>query len=159
MCLWFSISVINITLCLNMLLCLLFNVEVKQNLSTCQWRFSIYMDMKLCSFFFLLPNFLYWFFFTLFFYVVLFVIQLCRIVGGQRYTKKLNDQQVKALLKATCQRPRDREENINKVQQCWILSSHINIYCLIDWLRIVISLGISWCCRWWGLIISREMIL
>ncbi|XWS73988.1 hypothetical protein CRYUN_Cryun02cG0176700 [Craigia yunnanensis] len=42
-------------------------------------------------------------------------MELCRIVGGQRYTKKLNDQQVKALLKATCQRPRDREENINKM--------------------------------------------
>ncbi|XVE59475.1 hypothetical protein DITRI_Ditri05aG0049000 [Diplodiscus trichospermus] len=40
-------------------------------------------------------------------------MELSRIVGGQRYTKKLNDQQVKALLEATCQRPHDREENIN----------------------------------------------
>ncbi|XWS28646.1 hypothetical protein CRYUN_Cryun25bG0088800 [Craigia yunnanensis] len=42
-------------------------------------------------------------------------MELCRIVGGQRYTKKLNDQQVKALLKATCQRPRYREENVHKM--------------------------------------------
>ncbi|XVF46819.1 hypothetical protein PTKIN_Ptkin03bG0058800 [Pterospermum kingtungense] len=42
-------------------------------------------------------------------------MELCRIVGGQRYTKKLNDQQVRALLKATCQRPRDREETINRM--------------------------------------------
>ncbi|XVE59481.1 hypothetical protein DITRI_Ditri05aG0049300 [Diplodiscus trichospermus] len=39
-------------------------------------------------------------------------MELSRIVAGQRYTKKLNDQQVRALLRATCQRPHDREENI-----------------------------------------------
>ncbi|XVE59476.1 hypothetical protein DITRI_Ditri05aG0049100 [Diplodiscus trichospermus] len=40
-------------------------------------------------------------------------MELSKIVGGQRYTKKLNDQQVRSLLRATCQRPRDREQNIN----------------------------------------------
>ncbi|XWS52934.1 hypothetical protein CRYUN_Cryun11dG0115100 [Craigia yunnanensis] len=42
-------------------------------------------------------------------------MELCRIVGGQRYTKKLNEQQVRVLLKATCQRPHDREENIHRM--------------------------------------------
>ncbi|XP_022729133.1 protein argonaute 5-like isoform X2 [Durio zibethinus] len=42
-------------------------------------------------------------------------MELCRIVAGQRYTKKLNEQEVKALLKATCQRPHDREANIQKM--------------------------------------------
>ncbi|XVF19809.1 hypothetical protein REPUB_Repub11eG0142800 [Reevesia pubescens] len=42
-------------------------------------------------------------------------MELCRIVGGQRYTKKLNDQQVKALLKSTCQRPNEREVNIREM--------------------------------------------
>ena len=79
------------------------------------------MDMELFSFFFLTT--LYTDICHLFSYMVLFVIQLCMIVGGQRYTKKLNNQQVKALLKATCQRPHYREGNIHKVQQCWIISS------------------------------------
>ncbi|XVE59479.1 hypothetical protein DITRI_Ditri05aG0049200 [Diplodiscus trichospermus] len=42
-------------------------------------------------------------------------MELSRIVGGQRYTKRLNDQQVKALLRAACQRPHDREESINRM--------------------------------------------
>ncbi|KAK6272217.1 hypothetical protein POUND7_009300, partial [Theobroma cacao] len=42
-------------------------------------------------------------------------MELCQIVDGQRYTKKLNDQQVKALLKATCRRPRDRERDIKRM--------------------------------------------
>ncbi|KAK6235106.1 hypothetical protein SCA6_010443 [Theobroma cacao] len=42
-------------------------------------------------------------------------MELCQIVEGQRYTKKLNDQQVKALLKATCRRPRDRERDIKRM--------------------------------------------
>ncbi|XVE59482.1 hypothetical protein DITRI_Ditri05aG0049400 [Diplodiscus trichospermus] len=39
-------------------------------------------------------------------------MELSRIVGGQTYTKKLNKQQVQALLRATCQRPHDRKESI-----------------------------------------------
>ncbi|EOX91993.1 Argonaute protein group, putative [Theobroma cacao] len=43
---------------------------------------------------------------------VYFPMELCQIVEGQRYTKMLNDQQVRALLKATCKRPPDRERDI-----------------------------------------------
>ncbi|KAH9700121.1 protein argonaute 5 [Citrus sinensis] len=39
-------------------------------------------------------------------------MELSRIVAGQRYAKRLNERQVIALLRATCQRPREREENI-----------------------------------------------
>ncbi|KAH9700143.1 protein argonaute 5 [Citrus sinensis] len=39
-------------------------------------------------------------------------MELSRIVEGQRYTKRLNERQVTALLRATCQRPQDREANI-----------------------------------------------
>ncbi|KAM5584348.1 hypothetical protein ABKV19_003957 [Rosa sericea] len=42
-------------------------------------------------------------------------MELCSIVAGQRYTKKLNKKQVANLLKATCQRPRDRENNITQM--------------------------------------------
>ncbi|PRQ33301.1 putative post-transcriptional gene silencing PAZ-Argonaute family [Rosa chinensis] len=42
-------------------------------------------------------------------------MELCSIVAGQRYTKKLNKKQVTNLLKATCQRPRDRENNITQM--------------------------------------------
>ncbi|RWW31160.1 hypothetical protein GW17_00004228 [Ensete ventricosum] len=42
-------------------------------------------------------------------------IKVCRIVEGQRFTKKLNDRQVTSILKATCQRPRDRERSILEV--------------------------------------------
>ncbi|XP_023519443.1 protein argonaute 5 [Cucurbita pepo subsp. pepo] len=39
-------------------------------------------------------------------------MELCRIVNGQRYTKKLNERQVTELLRATCQRPENREWSI-----------------------------------------------
>ncbi|CAL9762150.1 unnamed protein product [Musa acuminata subsp. burmannicoides] len=39
-------------------------------------------------------------------------MEVCRIIEGQRFTKKLNDRQVTSILKATCQRPRDRERSI-----------------------------------------------
>ncbi|KAK9175700.1 hypothetical protein WN944_027707 [Citrus x changshan-huyou] len=39
-------------------------------------------------------------------------MELSRIVAGQRYTKRFNERQVAALLRATCQRPWEREENI-----------------------------------------------
>lgn len=42
-------------------------------------------------------------------------MELCTIVAGQRYTRKLNEKQVTNLLRATCQRPRDREANINQM--------------------------------------------
>ncbi|XP_014494464.1 protein argonaute MEL1 [Vigna radiata var. radiata] len=42
-------------------------------------------------------------------------MELCQIVAGQRYTKRLNEDQVTALLKATCQRPREREDSIRQI--------------------------------------------
>ncbi|KAL5142150.1 Protein argonaute PNH1 [Glycine soja] len=36
----------------------------------------------------------------------------CKIVGGQRYTKGLNEKQITSLLKVSCQRPREQETNI-----------------------------------------------
>ncbi|KAE8674886.1 Protein argonaute 1A [Hibiscus syriacus] len=44
-------------------------------------------------------------------------MELCRIAEGQRYIKKLNEQQVRQLLRATCQRPNIREENVRKMVQ------------------------------------------
>ncbi|XXG76760.1 hypothetical protein AAC387_Pa08g1049 [Persea americana] len=39
-------------------------------------------------------------------------MEACKIVGGQRYTKRLNEKQITSLLKVTCQRPKDRENDI-----------------------------------------------
>ncbi|EPS72163.1 hypothetical protein M569_02595, partial [Genlisea aurea] len=39
-------------------------------------------------------------------------MEACKIVEGQRYTKRLSEKQITALLKVTCQRPRDREQDI-----------------------------------------------
>ncbi|MED6132618.1 Protein argonaute PNH1 [Stylosanthes scabra] len=36
----------------------------------------------------------------------------CKIVGGQRYTKGLNEKQITSLLKVSCQRPREQETDI-----------------------------------------------
>ncbi|KAF8364827.1 hypothetical protein HHK36_033197 [Tetracentron sinense] len=38
--------------------------------------------------------------------------KVCKIVEGQRYSKRLNEKQITALLKVTCQRPHDRERDI-----------------------------------------------
>ncbi|KAF1897375.1 hypothetical protein Lal_00035079 [Lupinus albus] len=42
-------------------------------------------------------------------------MELCQIASGQRYTKRLNENQVTALLKATCQRPHERENYIKQI--------------------------------------------
>ncbi|CAN1252733.1 Protein argonaute 5 [Linum perenne] len=42
-------------------------------------------------------------------------MERCTIASGQRYTKKLNERQVTALLRATCQRPEDREKSIKQI--------------------------------------------
>ncbi|GFP93542.1 protein argonaute mel1 [Phtheirospermum japonicum] len=42
-------------------------------------------------------------------------MEVCKIVDGQRYSKKLNERQVTSLLRATCQRPPDRERSITKM--------------------------------------------
>ncbi|KAK1326914.1 Protein argonaute 1A [Acorus calamus] len=39
-------------------------------------------------------------------------MEVCKIVEGQRYSKRLNEKQITALLKVTCQRPQDRELDI-----------------------------------------------
>jgi len=41
--------------------------------------------------------------------------QVCKIVEGQRYSKRLNEKQITALLKVTCQRPQEREKDIRQV--------------------------------------------
>ncbi|XP_009589528.1 protein argonaute 10-like [Nicotiana tomentosiformis] len=44
-------------------------------------------------------------------------MEACKIVEGQRYTKRLSEKQITALLKVTCQRPRDRENSILQTVQ------------------------------------------
>ncbi|GLT99539.1 hypothetical protein SLE2022_169740 [Rubroshorea leprosula] len=44
-------------------------------------------------------------------------MEACKIVEGQRYTKRLNEKQITNLLKVTCQRPRDRENDILRTVQ------------------------------------------
>nr|XP_009759518.1 PREDICTED: LOW QUALITY PROTEIN: protein argonaute 1-like [Nicotiana sylvestris] len=39
-------------------------------------------------------------------------MEVCKIVEGQRYSKRLNERQITALLKVTCQRPQQREQDI-----------------------------------------------
>ncbi|CAN0891403.1 Protein argonaute 1 [Linum grandiflorum] len=39
-------------------------------------------------------------------------MEVCKIVEGQRYSKRLNEKQITALLKVTCQRPPERERDI-----------------------------------------------
>ncbi|CAI0400263.1 unnamed protein product [Linum tenue] len=39
-------------------------------------------------------------------------MEVCKIVEGQRYSKRLNEKQITALLKVTCQRPKERENDI-----------------------------------------------
>ncbi|CAN5974280.1 unnamed protein product [Sphagnum jensenii] len=39
-------------------------------------------------------------------------MEVCKIVEGQRYSKRLNERQITALLKVTCQRPYEREKDI-----------------------------------------------
>ncbi|XP_071690397.1 protein argonaute MEL1-like [Rutidosis leptorrhynchoides] len=44
-------------------------------------------------------------------------MEVCWLPSGQRYPLKLNEKQVTNLLRATCQRPKDREESIMKTLQ------------------------------------------
>lgn len=39
-------------------------------------------------------------------------MEACKIVEGQRYTKRLNDKQITALLKFSCQRPKEQEVDV-----------------------------------------------
>ncbi|KAM3245693.1 hypothetical protein ACQJBY_056810 [Aegilops geniculata] len=42
-------------------------------------------------------------------------MEVCKIVEGQRYSKRLNQNQIRALLDETCQYPRDRERDITQM--------------------------------------------
>ncbi|KAF5730258.1 protein argonaute 1 [Tripterygium wilfordii] len=44
-------------------------------------------------------------------------MEVCKIVEGQRYSKRLNERQITALLNVTCQRPLDRELGIMQTVQ------------------------------------------
>ncbi|XP_039797428.1 protein argonaute MEL1-like [Panicum virgatum] len=39
-------------------------------------------------------------------------MEVCQIIEGQKYSRKLSDTQVTSILKATCKRPQERENNI-----------------------------------------------
>ncbi|KAM0832665.1 hypothetical protein ACQ4PT_064752 [Festuca glaucescens] len=42
-------------------------------------------------------------------------MEACKIVAGQRYSKRLNQGQIRALLEETCQRPHDRERDLIQI--------------------------------------------
>ncbi|MFS7936347.1 putative post-transcriptional gene silencing PAZ-Argonaute family [Helianthus anomalus] len=42
-------------------------------------------------------------------------MEVCNVLAGQRYSMKLNEQQVTTLLKVTCQHPQEREHGLLKV--------------------------------------------
>ncbi|KAL5723178.1 argonaute 5 [Ranunculus cassubicifolius] len=44
-------------------------------------------------------------------------MEVCKIVEGQKYSKKLNEKQITGMLRAACQRPNQRENNILKIVQ------------------------------------------
>lgn len=88
--------------------CLLFRLAVIQNPFIFPWRYPVSTHM----FCYLVPNIGRGILGDLCSFA-----QLCKIAEGQRYSKKLNDRQVTALLKATCQRPPDRERSIT---EAWI---------------------------------------
>lgn len=55
-------------------------------------------------------------------------------MGGQRYTKRLNEKQITALLKVTCQRPKDKENDI--LQVLWwphVPNKFLDILWIICW--------------------------
>ncbi|MBA0722121.1 hypothetical protein Golax_009600, partial [Gossypium laxum] len=43
-------------------------------------------------------------------------MEVCKIVDGQRYSKRLNEKQITGLLEFTCQRPKNREDDILKLK-------------------------------------------
>ncbi|XP_058098156.1 protein argonaute 1A-like isoform X2 [Magnolia sinica] len=42
-------------------------------------------------------------------------MEVCKIVEGQRYAKRLNEKQITNLLRVTCQSPREREKDIREI--------------------------------------------
>ncbi|KAF9603321.1 hypothetical protein IFM89_034670 [Coptis chinensis] len=92
-CLWLSTSMISIMSSCGMVIGQLFKQEVIQSLHTCLWMFFLFYSSPLC-------------------FGCLHYIKVCKIVEGQRYSKKLNEKQVTAMLRASCQHPKQREDNI-----------------------------------------------
>ena len=97
----------NTILSSNMPIGLLSKLGVTQNLFICPWRYY-----ALSLLLFVVKNASTHDFDNEGF---LFQLQVCKIVEGQRYTEKLNEIQVSFMLRATCQRPNVREENIVSV--------------------------------------------
>ncbi|PKI71744.1 hypothetical protein CRG98_007877 [Punica granatum] len=64
-------------------------------------------------------------------------MEVCKIVEGQRYSKRLNKRQITALLTVTCQRPHEREQDILRVSLdtlCLNMHSEIVRLCIhITW--------------------------
>ncbi|TVU27575.1 hypothetical protein EJB05_19066, partial [Eragrostis curvula] len=59
-------------------------------------------------------------------------MEVCKIVEGQRYSKRLNQNQIRALLEETCQHPRDRERDI--IKACvfiWFSSFHNCLHIMV----------------------------
>ena len=60
-------------------------------------------------------------------------LQVCKIIEGQKYPRKLNEAQVRKILKTTCKRPREREQNIIQV---YVLPTVFdNGHCLFERLK------------------------
>lgn len=77
---------------------------------------------------------------------MLLCLQACKIVEGQRYTKRLNEKQITALLKVTCQRPRDRENDILQVILGDILRAslcRVNIVLLLQFIWLLQKISIQ----------------
>jgi len=55
--------------------------------------------------------------------------------------KKMNDKQVSELLKATCQRPREREANIRKVHGLCLCYHLVDLSFDVGTLSIIASVG------------------
>jgi hypothetical protein len=45
-------------------------------------------------------------------FIVIYSFQVCSIVEGQRYSRKLNERQVSGILKMACERPAEREKSV-----------------------------------------------
>lgn len=127
----------------NILCCLQFSLATIQSLFICLWRLlTLYLPsnfilhlsyccyLSACSSF----SFLFWYVF----------FQVCKIIAGQRYTKMLNGRQVTEMLRATCQRPHEREQIIKNVSTCqiyqtWILFfsklvAHVFLHLVFEWM-------------------------
>ena len=101
----------------NMHIFLAFKWEIRRRQTIYPWRLGEFASCYLlfCSFYFSSNS--------LWIFMCIYLWQACKIVEGQRYTKRLNEKQITALLKVTCQRPREREHDILQVfANCYVYS-------------------------------------